>query len=81
MRRFVCDTCKKGKKAHEYIGETSRLLSQKIREHASSISGNKLVSIHTIENGHSFEFNRRRILDCEMNRTKSEIKVYIKKYR
>ena len=70
---MVCDTCQEDENAHKYIGETSRLLRQRIREHVSSVNGNKLVStlsIHAIDNKHSFDFEAVRILDCEKNRTK-----------
>ena len=81
---MVCDTCKKDQKAHKYIGDTSRLLRQRIKEHVSSIYGNKLVSalsIHVIDNKHSFDFEGVRILDYEMNWTKRKIKesLYILK--
>ena len=84
---MVCDTCKKDKKAHKYIKETSRLLRQRIKEHVSSVNGNKLVSdlsIHAIDNKHSFDFEGVRILDYEKNWTKGKIKEslynYIEKY-
>ena len=76
MRRSVT-LVEKIKKAHKYIGETSRLLRQKIKEHVSSANGNKLVSafsIHAIDNKHSFDFEGVRILDYEKNWTKRKIK-------
>ena len=74
------------KKAHKYIGETSSLLRQRIKEHVYSVNGNKVVSalsIHAIDNKHSFDFKRVRILDYEKNWTKRKIKrvpLYIEKY-
>ena len=81
---MVCDTSKKYKKAHKYIEETSRLLRQIIKEHVSSVNGNKLVSalsIHAIDNEHSFDFEGVRILDYMNNWTKGKIKesLYILK--
>ena len=81
---MVCDSCKKDKKTHKYIGETSRHLRQRIKEHISSINGNKLVSalsIHAIDNEHSFDFEGVKILDYEKNWTKRKIKesLYILK--
>ena len=70
---MVCDTCKKDKNAQEYIGKSSRLLRQRIKKHESSVNGNKLVSalsIHAIDNKHSFDFEGVRILDYEKNWTK-----------
>ena len=49
----------------------------RIREHVSSVNGNKLVSalsIHAIDNKHGFNFEGTRILDYEMNWTKRKIK-------
>ena len=81
---MVCDTCIKDKKAHKYIVETSRLLRQRIKEHVTSVNGNKLVSalsMHAIDNKHSFDFEGVRILDYEKNWAKRKIKesLYILK--
>ena len=68
---MVCHTCKKENKAdkYEYWGEISRLLEQRIRENKWSIIKKKILlplSIHTIENEHSFNFEGKIIFDFEM---------------
>lgn len=70
---IVCSTCKNNNKNTIYIGQTSRELRVRMKEHFSSLtkkSGLTALSIHAIDEKHEFDIDNAIILHHESNTTK-----------
>ena len=56
----------------QYIGMTSRILKQRIKEH--STKNNREVKIHNLSTDHQIDFDDVRILDVDKNRFRLFVK-------
>ena len=64
-----------------YIGETKRTLIQRTREHARAVSNGDVdkneIADHCWENNHRFDWERKAIIDRELNSVSRKIKETI----